>query len=101
MYGGRGAFRVFLLVAVLTAGAGLFTLLITDVDKFEARTGFFSMAGTIVNRVRVWRREGNIAMLEQYFGKITTCALRYLAPDDYRELMRSRDAVRVRGTRDL
>jgi hypothetical protein len=48
VYGGRGAFRVFLLVAVLTAGAGLFTLLITDVDKFEAHTGFFSMAGTIV-----------------------------------------------------
>jgi hypothetical protein len=59
------------------------------------------MAGTIVNRVRVWRKGGNMAMLEQYSGKVTTSALRYLAPGGYRDLMRSRDATRVRGTRDL
>jgi hypothetical protein len=40
-------------------------------------------------------------MLEQFSGKITSSALRYLTSDDYRELMRARDAVRVRGTRDL
>ena len=59
------------------------------------------MAGTITNRIRVWRGGGEIAMLEQYSEKISTSALRYLAADDYRELMRSRDAMRVRGTRDL
>ena len=59
------------------------------------------MAGAIVNRVRVWRRDGSVAMLEQFSGKITSSALRYLTSDDYRELMRARDAVRVRGTRDL
>ena len=59
------------------------------------------MAGTIVNQIRVWRNGGDIAMLEQYSGKITTSALRYLASDGYRELMRSRDAMRIRGTRDL
>jgi hypothetical protein len=59
------------------------------------------MAGAIVNRVRVWRNGGNVVMLEQFSGKITSSALRYLTPDDYRELMRARDAVRVRGTRDL
>ena len=48
MCGGRGAFRVLLLVAALTAAAGLFTLLVTDIDKFEARTGFFSAAGTFI-----------------------------------------------------
>ena len=59
------------------------------------------MAGAIVNRVRVWRRDGNVVMLEQFSGKITSSALRYLTADDYRQLMRARDAVRVRGTRDL
>ena len=59
------------------------------------------MAGTIINRVRVWRSGGDIAMLEQYSGKITTSVLRYLTVDDYRQFMRSRDAMRVRGMRDL
>ena len=59
------------------------------------------MAGVIVNRVRVWRSGGNVVMLEQFSGKITSSALRYLTADGYRELMRARDAVRVRGTRDL
>ena len=59
------------------------------------------MAGAFVNRVRVWRRDGNVTMLEQYYGKITISALRYLTQDDFRELMRARDAERVRGTRDL
>jgi len=59
------------------------------------------MAGTIINRIRVWRSGGDIAMLEQYSEKITTSALRYLAADDYQKLMRSRDSMRVRGTRDL
>lgn len=59
------------------------------------------MAGAFANRVRVWRSEGNVVMLEQYSGKITRSALRYLTQADYRELMRARDAMRVRGTRDL
>lgn len=59
------------------------------------------MAGTITNRIRVWHSGGDVAMLEQYSEKITTSALRYLAADDYQELMRSRDSLRVRGTRDL
>lgn len=69
-----------------------------EVHDEQLRSG---MAGAIVNRVRVWRRDGNVAMLEQFSGKITSSALRYLTTDDYRELMRTRDAVRVRGTRDL
>ncbi len=47
-YYGRGAFRFAVLVLMLTAGAGLFTLLITDIDEFEAKTGFFSTAGTFI-----------------------------------------------------
>jgi len=69
-----------------------------EVHDERLRSG---MAGAIVNRVRVWRRDGNVVMLEQFSGKITSSALRYLTSDDYRELMRARDAVRVRGTRDL
>jgi hypothetical protein len=44
----RGQYRFFILVLVLTAGAGLLTLLITDIDVFEAKTGFFSAVGTFV-----------------------------------------------------
>lgn len=69
-----------------------------EVHDEQLRSG---MAGAIVNRVRVWRSDGNVVMLEQFFGKITSSALRYLTTDGYRELMRARDAVRVRGTRDL
>ena len=69
-----------------------------EIHDEQLRSG---MAGAFVNRVRVWHRDGNVAMLEQYSGKITSSALRYLTPDDYRELMRARDAERVRGTRDL
>jgi len=69
-----------------------------EIHDEQLRSG---MAGAFVNRVRVWRREASVAMLEQYSGKITSSALRYLTPDDYRELMRARDAERVRGTRDL
>ncbi|MGQ0577827.1 MAG: hypothetical protein ACT4PQ_02825 [Betaproteobacteria bacterium] len=59
------------------------------------------MAGAILNRVRVWRSGASVVMLEQFSGKITSSALRYLTADGYRELMHARDAVRVRGTRDL
>jgi hypothetical protein len=69
-----------------------------EIHDEQLRSG---MAGAIVNRVRVWRRDDSVAMLEQFSGKITSSALRYLTSDDYRELMRARDAVRVRGTRDL
>ena len=47
-YYSKGAFRFFVLVALLTLGAGLFTLLITDIDVFEAKTGFFTAAGTFI-----------------------------------------------------
>ena len=69
-----------------------------EVHDEQLRSG---MAGAIVNRVRVWRRDANVAMLEQFSGKITSSALRYLTADDYRDLMRTRDAARVRGSRDL
>lgn len=69
-----------------------------EVHDEQLRSG---MAGAIVNRVRVWRRDANVAMLEQFSGKITSSALRYMSADDHRELMRARDAARIRGTRDL
>ena len=47
-YYSKGYFRFVVLVLVLTAGAGLFTLLITDIDVFEAKTGFFSAAGSFI-----------------------------------------------------
>lgn len=71
---------------------------VPQIHDEQLRSG---MAGAFVNRVRVWCRDGTVAMLEQYSGKITRSALRYLTRDDYRELMRARDAVRIRGTRDL
>ena len=47
-YYSKGYFRFVVLVLLLTAGAGLFTLLIADVDVFEAKTGFFSKTGTFI-----------------------------------------------------
>ena len=42
--------RVVVFIAVLVALAGLFTLLIEDIDTFEARTGLFERLGTwIIN----------------------------------------------------
>jgi hypothetical protein len=69
-----------------------------EVHDEQLRSG---MAGAIVNRVRVWRSDSEVVMLEQFSGKITSSALRYLTTDGYRELMRARDAARVRGVRDL
>lgn len=48
MYYGKGYYRFIVLVLILTVGAGLFTLLITDIDVFEAKTGFFAAAGTLI-----------------------------------------------------
>jgi len=47
-YYSKGALRFAVLVLILTAGAGLFTLLITDIDVFEAKTGFFGAVGTLI-----------------------------------------------------
>jgi len=44
----RGRVRYMMLVAVLTLLAGLFNLLVTDIDEFEARTGFFDFVGTMI-----------------------------------------------------
>lgn len=59
------------------------------------------MAGVITNRVRIWRSGSAVIVLEQFAEKITRSALRYLTEADYAELMRRRDAARVRGARDL
>lgn len=47
-YYSKGAFRFAVLVLILTAGAGLFTLVITDIDVFEAKTGLFSAIGRFI-----------------------------------------------------
>jgi hypothetical protein len=39
---------VLALVAVLTALAGLFHLVVTDIDAFEERTGLFDALGTLI-----------------------------------------------------
>jgi hypothetical protein len=45
-------FRVVVLIAVLVALAGLFTLLVEDIDTFEERTGLFDRLGTwIINGI--------------------------------------------------
>ena len=60
----KGRFRFAVLVAALTVGAGLFTLLITDIDKFEARTGFFSAIGTFIINAIV----GLIGLLAAFYA---------------------------------
>jgi len=49
------------------------TQIFHEVHDEQLRSG---MAGAIVNRVRVWRNGGNVVMLEQFSGKITSSALR-------------------------
>jgi hypothetical protein len=45
-------FRVVVLIAILVALAGLFTLLVEDIETFEERTGFFDRLGTwIINGI--------------------------------------------------
>lgn len=45
-------FRVVVLIAALVALAGLLTLLVDDIDVFEARTGLFDRSGTwIINGI--------------------------------------------------
>jgi hypothetical protein len=48
IYAPRGAVMMLMLVFVLTALAGLFQLLIGDIDEFEARTGFFAAVGIFI-----------------------------------------------------
>jgi hypothetical protein len=48
IYAPRGAVVMLMLVFVLTALAGLFQLLIGDIDEFEARTGFFAAVGIFI-----------------------------------------------------
>ena len=49
-------FRVVIFIAILVVLAGLFTLLIEDIDTFEARTGLFDRIGT-------WIINGLVAMI--------------------------------------
>jgi len=63
----RARGRVVLLVLVLTALAGAFTLFITDIDTFEARTGFFDRVGS-------WILDG-ILGIAAFFGALTAASL--------------------------
>lgn len=64
----------------------------------KLRTG---MAGSIVNRIRVWRDAAEVVMLEQFSGRISTSALHIFSSADFDAEMRNRRAARARGMRDL
>lgn len=59
------------------------------------------MSGVVVNRIRAWRRCGEVRMLEQFSGKVAVSALQVLSEADFEAEMSRRVAERVRGLRDL
>ena len=59
------------------------------------------MAGVIINRIRAWHERGQVQMLEQFSHGIGVSALYILSATDFETEMRRRQAMRVRGLRDL
>lgn len=59
------------------------------------------MAGVVVNRVRAWRKCGEVRMLEQFSGRFGISSLRVFSVADFEAEMTRRQAAQVRGLRDL
>jgi hypothetical protein len=59
------------------------------------------MGGTFANRFAVWRQNGHVLLLEQYFGRVVTSALTQMTREEFTRLMAVRESQRVRGARDL
>lgn len=59
------------------------------------------MGGTFSNRFAVWRRNDQVLLLEQYFGRVVTSALTQMRAEEFERLMAVRESERVRGARDL
>lgn len=59
------------------------------------------MAGVFDNRQHVWRHDGRVWMLEQFFERIIYSGLCVTGEAEYEALLAERDKARIRGARDL
>jgi hypothetical protein len=59
------------------------------------------MGGIFPNRIVVWRRDGEVLLLEQYFERVTRSAITMMSAREFDRFAAERDAQRVRGIRDL
>jgi hypothetical protein len=59
------------------------------------------MGGIFPNRIVVWRHDGEVLLLEQYFERVTRSAITMMSAREFDRFAAERDAQRVRGIRDL
>ena len=59
------------------------------------------MAGVFDNRQHIWRHNGRVWMLEQYFERIIHSGLCVTGEAEFEALLTERDKARIRGARDL
>lgn len=59
------------------------------------------MGGLFPNHVTVWRADGEVFLLEQYFERVTRSAITRMDEREFDRFVAEREAQRVRGVRDL
>jgi hypothetical protein len=59
------------------------------------------MGGTFDNQYYIWRRDGRVWLLEQFYKRITDSGLWTLNVTEFDSLMSERERRRVRGVRDM
>ena len=59
------------------------------------------MGGTFENQYYVWRHDGRVWLLEQFFQRIMHCGLWIMSGAEFDNLMSERERLRVRGVRNL
>ncbi|MEX0959131.1 MAG: hypothetical protein WDZ63_07575 [Burkholderiales bacterium] len=59
------------------------------------------MGGLFPNHVTVWRSDGEVLLLEQYFERVTRSAITRMDEPEFDRFLAEREAQRVRGVRDL
>ncbi len=59
------------------------------------------MGGVFENRYYLWRRNGRVWFIEQFFERITVSGLWVMEEAEFEAMLAERDRMRVRGARDL
>lgn len=59
------------------------------------------MGGAFPNRYQLWQQDGQVFLLEQYFGRVLTSAVTQMSKEEFERFMAVRESQRVRGARDL
>ena len=59
------------------------------------------MGGSFANRYEIWRQDGRVWLLEQYFERVARSGLSIMSEEEFGRLQAARQQQRVRGARDL